>query len=96
MADIWMAKKQATKAEREYMNKVASLGCIICGSPAQVHHKTGAGMGLRASHYDTIPLCHHHHNGAEGIHTIGKMTWEAKYGYQVDMIEETRKMIDEE
>lgn len=92
-----MAKKQATKAEREYMSKIASLGCIICGSPAEVHHvRNNTGMGVRPSHFDTIPLCPNHHRGAEGIHTIGKKTWQKKYGYEVDMIEETRKTIDGE
>ena len=56
-----MAKKKvATKKEKEWMRKVSELDCYCCGSPAEVHHirslKTGSGIGLRPSHFDTIPL----------------------------------------
>lgn len=55
--------KAANKAEREHMNRVAELGCIVCanmgvpGSPAEVHHINNATMGKRASNYEVIPLC---------------------------------------
>ena len=47
----------ANKKEREYMSKVANLGCWICEAPANVHHirPKGLGIGRRSSHYDTIP-----------------------------------------
>ena len=79
--------RKPTKDEREYLGKVASLGCVVCGDEAQVHHRTGAGMGLRASHYKTIPLCHRHHQGTEGIHQIGVKTWEERYDTQDHFIQ---------
>ena len=61
-----MAKKKvATKKEKEWMRKVSELDCYCCGSPAEVHHiRKHTGMGLRPSHFDTIPLCSHHHRTA--------------------------------
>jgi len=65
-------------SEKEYHAKVRDLGCIICQSPCSVHHcKTGAGG--RKNHMLVIGLCHYHHQGDEGIHTLGRKAWQAKY-----------------
>lgn len=90
-----MAKKIANAAEREHMGKVASLGCIICGKPATVHHITGAGMGLRASHYDTIPLCPYHHQHGPFGHAVhnGTKTFEKNYGTQRELLERTQEKL---
>lgn len=64
-----------TDAEREYMGRVAALGCVVCrllgfgATPAQVHHiRTGQGGAQRAGNYCTLPLCEPHHQGPQGIH----------------------------
>lgn len=36
-------------------------GLGVCGGPVEAHHKTGAGMGLRAHDHETMPLCAKHH-----------------------------------
>jgi hypothetical protein len=65
-----------TRAEEFWMDKVAALGCVICRirldtySPAQLHH-VAEGSGLR-SNFAVVPLCHEHHQGATGFHTLGK------------------------
>ena len=95
-----MAKKKPTKAEREHMDRVARLGCLICGATAEVHHvTTGVGMGQRASHYDTIPLCPRHHKATvgglgEAIHA-GKRTWEQRHGAELELLERTRTLFEE-
>lgn len=62
-------KKKATKAESEHMGRVAELGCILCGQPAEVHHiKEDQGTSQRASHWLTVPLCTDCHRGATGVH----------------------------
>lgn len=62
-------KKKATKAESEHMGRVAELGCILCGQPAQVHHlREGKGMKQRSSHWMTVPLCDDCHNQPIGFH----------------------------
>tara|TARA_A100001391_G_C5029344_1_gene267936 strand:+ start:550 stop:867 length:318 start_codon:yes stop_codon:yes gene_type:complete len=80
-------KKVATKAEREHMSKVASLGCLVCQRPANVHHirPIGLGIGNRSSHYETIPLCHDHHQGQFSIHNCKKQ-FEDKYGTERELL----------
>lgn len=60
----------ATKAEKQYMDKIASLPCACCGaSGVHVHHlREGQGMSQRASNWLTIPLCPECHTGSFGIH----------------------------
>jgi hypothetical protein len=70
-----------TKAEKDYMDNVASLGCLICQSPAALHHPTsGMGRGQRASHWLVVPLCPEHHQGDSGIHA-GAQTFFMRNGY---------------
>jgi hypothetical protein len=64
-----------TRAEKAYLDRVASLGCILCaeygqpGIPAEIHHlRTGQGMGQRASSWLCVPLCAQCHRGSRGIH----------------------------
>jgi hypothetical protein len=81
-----------TKAESQYLNKVASLGCIVCGMPAEIHHRrTGTGL-KRAIHSEVIPLCHsHHRTGGYGvaIHS-GIKKWQELYGNELDLIEKVK------
>lgn len=87
--------KPKTTAEKAYHARVAALGCILCGAPATIHHKTGAGMGLRASHYDVIPLCpmHHQHGGYGVAVHAGTKEWERRYGTQDALIEQVKRML---
>ena len=90
-----MAKKKvATKGEREHLNKVASLGCLVCQRPANVHHirPVGLGIGMRSGHYQTIPLCHDHHQGQFSIHNC-KEQFEAMYGTEEELLHRTLKEI---
>jgi len=88
-----MAKKKvATKKEKEWMRKVSELDCYCCGSPAEVHHirslKTGSGIGLRPSHFDTIPLCgRHHRTNKDSIH-LGKKLFIQKYGTEQEILKQ--------
>lgn len=64
-----MAKKAATKAEREHMAYIASLPCLVCGGQATVHHVTGYAdrMGrFSRDHMLTVPLCPRHHQIQHG------------------------------
>ena len=71
-----MAKKRKpTREEEDYMNFVASLGCIACGKPAEIHHMRGLttlGAGQKAGNYMVIPLCREHHMEMHQRMTIGK------------------------
>lgn len=59
-----------TVAAKRWMARAAELGCLICGSPAQLHHiREGQGAAQRAQDFLVIPLCKSHHTGSEGIHS---------------------------
>lgn len=60
----------STKAEREHLDRVASLPCACCGQHGvQVHHiRDGQGMSQRASNFLTVPLCPECHTGQYGVH----------------------------
>jgi len=92
-------KKRATAAEKAHMTAVASIGCIPCGdmgyqnSPAEIHHVYNG--GIRASHWQVIPLCSiHHRNGGfgEAVHN-GKRTWEANYGTEKELLKRVNKLL---
>jgi len=85
--------------EKEYLDAVAQLGCIICrnvlgiyDSPAVIHHiRTGQGASQRASNYFTIPLCPlHHTNGGYGVAIhAGKKAFEMLYGTELNLLAQT-------
>jgi hypothetical protein len=73
-------KRQPTAEEKNHMAKIAAMGCVLCGASAEVHHiRTGMGMGRRAGHFQTIPLCFFHHRGMRGIHALGRKRWEKEF-----------------
>jgi len=59
-----------TKAEKRYLDRVASLPCAVCGTEGvHVHHlRDGVGMAQRSSNYLTVPLCPECHQGPYGVH----------------------------
>lgn len=86
-----------TEAEREHMNLVASLPCIICRrlglgeSPAEVHHINCKTMGRKENHFRTIPLCFLHHRGGGygvAVHS-GLRAFEERYGAESELLEQT-------
>lgn len=93
------------KSEKDHLNRVASLGCIVCrnlgygATPAHVHHiRTGKGMGQRASNYETIPLCpqHHQHGGLGVAIHAGQKTWEMLYGTETELLEQVKMELNNE
>lgn len=86
-----MAKKPPTKPEKTHMALVKNMPCVICGiKPVDVHH-AGTGMGGRRDHMKVLPLCKNHHQGKEGIHTLGRKIWREKFGtedYFLKLIED--------
>ena len=89
-----MSKKPATKAESDYMDKVAQLPCATCGAePAAVHHiREGQGGSQRASHFLTIPLCPDCHTGPLGIHG-DKTMMRIKKKTELDLLAETIERV---
>ena len=87
---------RGTSAGKAHMARVAGLGCILCGySAASVHHCISGRYGSRkASDFDTIPLCHLHHQGADGIHT-DKARWEAMWGPDTDYLPIVARLLND-
>ena len=96
-------------AERKHLDAVASLGCIVClnegmgFAPAEIHHlkrnpETGAklGMGQRASHFHTIPLCPTHHRaGGFGVaYHAGPRQFEANFGTETELWSEVQRLLE--
>ena len=95
-----MAKKRPNLAERKWMQQVADYGCVACEidglvRPAEIHHvRKHTGMGLRPSHFDTIPLCsHHHRTGKDSIH-LGKKLFIQKYGTEQEILKQVKERIN--
>jgi hypothetical protein len=56
--------KGPNAVEKRHFDRVASLGCLVCGGEATLHHVTGYAdrMGrLPRSHERVVPLCQVHH-----------------------------------
>ena len=82
------------KAEREYFNRVAELGCMICKMPAEIHHlRTDAGMGMKSK--EVIPLCPlHHRNGGHGVAIhAGRLAFEANFGTEIELLEKMKGLL---
>lgn len=99
-----MTKKAKTKNEKNHMRAVADLGCIICdkmgfpGSPAELHHIiSNKGMGKKATNYEVIPLCPHHHRNSEESYHHSPKNFDDKWGSQEDLLRETleKKILQE-
>lgn len=57
-------RKEPTALEKRHWNRIAAMGCLACGAPAQIHHVTAYAdrMGrIARSHQLVAPLCQTHH-----------------------------------
>ena len=78
--------KPPTVADRVLWERLRALGCVTCGAPASIHH-CFTGMGGRKDHRAVLPLCHFHHQGEDGIHTIGRRKWQERHGSEQELLE---------
>jgi hypothetical protein len=82
----------ATKDEKNTLNKIANLGCILCselfgaeGSPAEIHHVRRYGAKRATS--PVLPLCpEHHRNGNDSLHRLGVKGFEKKWGISCEKL----------
>ena len=81
-----------TNAEKRHLDRISNMGCILCGSPAEIHHlRTVCGMSQRANNFLTIPLCsEHHRHGTFGnaIHN-GYQEFSKNHGSEGDLLAKT-------
>lgn len=85
-----------TTAERVHLSRVVSMGCVICGRPAEIHHlRSGLGLGQRAPHSRVIGLCDtHHRTGGHGVaFHAGRRTWEVRYGTEEELLARVEEQL---
>ena len=96
-----MAKKRPNKVERERLKTIGEMPCYACFQdgkgevPSEVHHiRKHTGMGLRPSHFDTIPLCSGcHRTNKISVH-LGKREFEKRYGTEQEILEKVNREIE--
>ena len=92
-----------TKAEKQYWDEVASLGCIACridgyrNPLVSIHHCHG--RTKKGAHMLVLPLCAGHHQNGTGndknmlaIHPF-KHQFEAKYGAQEELMQKVNDLL---
>lgn len=84
------------------MDAICQIGCIACrvmgitGVPAEPHHLLSGGR--RIGHLFTIPLCQLHHRSHvnDGV-IVSRHPWkrcfEAAYGTEQELLEQTRNLV---
>lgn len=80
-------KKRATAAERRHMNRLADMGCLVCGGPAEIHHVTSDRFKrITRSNKRTVPLCPWHHRlGEDAVERISHAGFYKRF--EIDLLE---------
>lgn len=93
--------KQSTKADRERYDRIAALGCLVCGGGATIHHVTGFAdrMGRVARRNDrVVPLCPMHHQAVHdpfasapiSVERLGHRGFYQEHG--IDLLAEAKRL----
>ena len=84
-----------TAAQRRRFEKIASFGCIICGSPAELHHcRHECGMSQR-NHDHVAPLCDWHHRHSVLSRHSNPKDFAQMYGDDRELTEKTKRLLGE-
>ena len=97
--NLKMKGRNPSKEEKEYMDKVQQLGCIVCANrgypnvPAEIHHTRG--KTVKDAHLYVIPLCPSHHRYGGHTEPISrhpyKKRFEDAYGTEAELLEQVQK-----
>ena len=98
-----MKGRTPTSAERQWLNAIVGLGCIVCRNDkgcfteAAVHHING--KTKPGAHFKTLPLCFLHHQGGADCHEYVsrhpyKARFEQRYGTEQALLEQCREILD--
>lgn len=99
--------ERASKAKRPdgkdpaYLAAIHDLPCVICEcwgmiqtTPTVAHHTICGRYGQRKTpDRQAIPLCWHHHQGPDGIHTRREW-WVGQFGADTDFIARTQDAVE--
>jgi len=92
--------KQPTAKDKERFDRIAKLGCLVCGSPATIHHVTASihGGRLTRRHDRVVGLCPMHHqavfdpyaNDPQSVERLGHRGFYRKHG--IDLLAEAERL----
>ena len=78
-------KRAMNSSEKAHAARLASMGCVICGKPATIHHERR--YGAPTDHRLLVPLCPEHHQiqwGKESLEYMGHEKFEEMFKGQLD------------
>lgn len=94
--------KPPTKADREHFDRIAAMGCLVCGGPASIHHVTASihGGRLTRRHDRVVPLCPMHHqavhdpyaNRPVSVERLGHRGFWKRHG--IDLLSEAERLAN--
>jgi hypothetical protein len=89
-----------TKAEKEYQDRIASVGCICCLQDGiytphvSIHHIDG--RTKPGAHYKVLSLCgpHHQQDDTSGVIAVhpNKARFQREYGSQYELLEQAKQI----
>lgn len=85
-----------SSAAEQHLKAVHELRCVVrAGShagPIHAHHcLTGGHRKEARNHFNAAALCWNHHQGPQGIHTLGRKKFQEQYGDELELIRRTRQ-----
>lgn len=92
----------ATVAEKRHMDRVASLGCVLCTELGQeptgritLHHpREGQGGAQRSPHWLVIPLCEDCHQGEHNGWHGRRALWRLARWTELDALAATIQALE--
>ncbi len=80
---------------------IRSLPCIFdsptCDGPVEAHHRTGAGLALKAPDDETMPLCSlHHKQRHDSTGAFFKLTKAERKTWEREMVAKYQALYEQE
>ena len=96
--------KPPTAQQRKAWDAIASIGCLVCGATATIHHVTGSAhhMGRLPKRHDrVVPLCPMHHqavfdpyaNNPVSVERLNHRGFYEKHG--IDLLAEAERLAND-
>lgn len=97
-----MKGRTPTAQEKQWMDDVQSLGCIVCRrhgrteTPAEIHHIDG--KTKQGAHFHVLPLCYFHHRQGSDSELFTsrhpyKRRFEERYGPEMELLFIVEEMV---
>lgn len=97
-----MKGRTPTKAEKEHMDAVREIGCIVCRRlgrgrrPCEIHHIEG--KTKPDTHFKVLPLCFEHHRMGSDKEPISRHPYKARfvkaYGTEYELLKAVQDILD--